>query len=111
MSVSSHDMCIVCSKTIKHCHKDINCSKCQMHGHKKCKSVKLKLREFLKSVNNGLVINVYQQLIKLMMITFKILTMHAICCSTLSMNLLWIWQKKIKDKCLNPFRYESIAKK
>ena len=46
MSVSCQDVCFVCSKTIKHCHKDITCNKCQMYVHKKC--TKLKSEELKK---------------------------------------------------------------
>ena len=56
MSVSSQDVYIVCFKTIKNCHEDVICNKCQMYIPKKC--TKLKPKEFLKSVKNGLVIHV-----------------------------------------------------
>ena len=46
MSVTSQDVCIVCSKTIRSCHKDITCTVCKMYVHKKC--TKLKPKDFKK---------------------------------------------------------------
>ena len=42
MSVTSQDVCIVCSKTIRSCHKDITCTVCKMYVHKKCTKLKPK---------------------------------------------------------------------
>ena len=47
MSVTSQDACIVCSKTIRSCHKDITCSVCKMYVHKKC--TKLKANDLKKT--------------------------------------------------------------
>ena len=48
MSASRKDACVVCSKTIKECHKDISCKICKLYVHRKC--TKLKTKE-LKRLN------------------------------------------------------------
>ena len=42
MSATNLDVCIVCSKTIRTCHKDITCTICKMYVHKKCTKLKQK---------------------------------------------------------------------
>ena len=45
MSVTTQDVCIVYSKTIRSCQ-DITCTVCKMYVHKKC--TKLKPKDFIK---------------------------------------------------------------
>ena len=40
--MSNVDNCIVCSKVIKQCHKNISCKKCKSYVHKKCTKLKPK---------------------------------------------------------------------
>ncbi len=42
MSAGNQDVCVVCSKILKVCHKDITCKKCKMYVHKKCTKLKPK---------------------------------------------------------------------
>ena len=42
MSVSRKNVCVVCSNTIKECHKDISCEICKLYVHKKCTNLKTK---------------------------------------------------------------------
>ena len=49
MSLKFRETCIVCSKIVKQCHRDIYCSKCNRFIHKKC--TKMKAKE-LKSIKN-----------------------------------------------------------
>ena len=48
MSLVNPDLCIVCSKIVKKCHKDIRCKICNSFIHTKCTKMKPKQ---LKSVN------------------------------------------------------------
>ena len=47
MSLKIRDLCIVCTKIVKNCHKDIRCKTCEGFVHKKCTKLKPK---YLKSV-------------------------------------------------------------
>ena len=42
MSELRKDVCVVCSKTIKECHKDISCKICKLYVHKSVLSKKTK---------------------------------------------------------------------
>ena len=42
MSASRKNVCVVCSNTIKECHKDISCEICKLYVHKKCTNLKTK---------------------------------------------------------------------
>ena len=44
----NHDFCVVCSKTVKNCHKNIKCKSCCGYVHKKC--TKLKPKQ-MKNIN------------------------------------------------------------
>ena len=48
MSVINRDMCVVCSKIVKNCHKNICCKTCNRFVHKKCTKLKQK---YLKCLN------------------------------------------------------------
>ena len=37
---STTDLCVVCSKLIKKCHKDLACKLCKKYVHKKCTNLK-----------------------------------------------------------------------
>ena len=42
MSAQSHDSCLVCSKIVRNCHKNISCNSCNGYVHKKCSNLKSK---------------------------------------------------------------------
>ena len=42
MSAQSHDSCLVCSKIVRNCHKNISCNSCNGYVHKKCSKLKSK---------------------------------------------------------------------
>ena len=42
MSLKIRDLCIVCTKIVKNCHKDIRCKTCEGFVHKKCTKLKPK---------------------------------------------------------------------
>ena len=50
MCSKMQDMCVMCSKIVKECHKNIKCSTCSGYVHKKC--TKLKPKE-IKHLNPG----------------------------------------------------------
>ena len=50
MSVKFRDLCVMCSKIIKDCHKNITCKQCNGYTHKKC--TKLRPTQ-LKSLNHN----------------------------------------------------------
>ena len=50
MCSKMQDMCVMCSKIVKECHKNIKCSTCSGYVHKKC--TKLKPKE-IKNLNPG----------------------------------------------------------
>ena len=49
MSLKKCDICIVCSKIVKNCHKDIYCKLCNRFVHKKCTKLKPKELKCLKN--------------------------------------------------------------
>ena len=107
MSVSSQDVCIVCSKTIKHCHKDITCNKCQMYVHKKCTKLKpkelKKCKEWTCDKCLATVDKVDDSYIQ---------DIDDACDSLInSFNVSDVdLENRFRDKCFNPLRYESIEK-
>ena len=48
MSIVNRDMCVVCSRIVKNCHKNICCKNCNGFVHKKCTKLKQK---YLKCLN------------------------------------------------------------
>ena len=44
--MSNRDLCVLCSKIIRNCHKNITCTVCKHYVHKKC--TKLKPKELRK---------------------------------------------------------------
>ena len=105
MSVTSQDVCIVCSKTIRSCHKDITCTVCKMYVHKKCTKLKPKdlkkcaewTCEKCKITNENLDDTVEVD------IECESLINHY---NVSEVDL----ESKFKDMCFNPSRFESIDK-
>lgn len=103
MSVQRQDVCIVCSKTIKECHKDIACKKCKMYVHKKC--TKMKPKELKRCIE--------WTCDKCCETTCNDMSNIEVECESLinKYNVSDIdLESKFKNMCFNPLRYESIEK-
>ncbi len=104
MSVSNIDICLVCSKIIKTCHKDIKCKICNLYVHKKCTNLNPKelkrhkdwicdkCNSAISNGNDTLIQNECESLINDVNIS--------------DVDL----EEKFQNLCFNPLRYENIAK-
>ena len=105
MSATNLDVCIVCSKTIRTCHKDITCTICKMYLHKKCTKLKQKdLKQRTEwTCEKSKIANENQDDICEVDIECESLINHY---NVSDVDL----ESKFKDMCFNPLRYDSIDK-